>query len=768
MEFLELKKVQTHNLKNFNLTIPLYNLVVITGPSGAGKSSLAFNTIAEEGKKRLLQILNVHKGINLNNFENKAQITSSFPPVIALPQGIRNWFPYKTVREFLLLDSFFAFFFAEEGEFKCPHCNRFSKVSSLNHLYSWYQTLKEGTKFYFLLPMNISSKGIEYLISQGWSKFIIDGKEVDLSEEAIPSSFKEVYLVLDRLVKEAKTFERLLEDVRQSTNLSKGKVVLKLLEDKYYFFNFKPYCIYCEGELITYWLACPFCKGLGYKEKKPCSHCEGLKLHPKVLESKLWGVTVKEILNFSLKELANFLKELFLDENFKKRILDKFNLVFELGLENLNVSQPVFKLSLGEKKLLELLFIFSLDLNYCLYILDEPSLGLDLEKRIKILKLLKKIIANQNSVILVEHDPFLISHADFVIELGPEGGDKGGYLIKAGRVSDFLNDCLTLTGTYLSGKKRIISPFKIERSEKVSLKLGTQKIELLKGSINLIYGKVGSGKTEIFKNLAEVLKNQGKELIIVENESYYKRKEELVITYTGIWQELREILVQLPFAKIKGFTKNHFSFFTKEGSCKGCKGKGQKIWEEEDFSFKVICEECLGKRLNSEVLSLEYKGFKLAEILDFSVKEALEVFSSVYKVRKKLELANDLGLSYLRLSQELQSLSGGEFARLSVVRELSKKENIEYLFLSFPLQGLHLKDVEALIKWLENVLKMGITIVILEVNPLVFFIAHWMLSVDKGQIKFQGQPKKWLNTLKIEKKEKITEFYGKFFNIFKN
>lgn len=758
MEFLELKKVKTHNLKGFDLKIPLYKLVVITGPSGSGKSSLAFDTIAEEGRRRLLQVLYYDKGSNLGSYLPGAQPFSFIPPIIGLPQGIKNWFPYKTVGEFLLLDSFLNFFFIEEGEFRCPECKKFSKVSSLNHLLKWYETLKEGTKFYFLLPLNLSSpKALEYLVSQGWIKFLIDEKEIDLSEEPIPLSFKEIYLILDRLVKEEGTYERLLEDVRQSISLNKGKVILKLLNGEMYYFNFKPNCVFCGRELINCWLNCPECKGLGYHKKTPCPSCKGLKLHPLILESKLWGLKLKDILIFTLKEFNDFIKEFPLDEGLKKGLLNKFKIIFNLGLENLKISQPVFELSIGEKKLLELLLIFSLELSHCLYILDEPSLGLDWEKRIRILEILKEIITKKNSVILVEHDPLFISSADFVIELGPQGGEKGGYLLKAGKFSGFSKEF-----------SKIKPPLRFEKFEKLSLKWEEKNLSLIKGGINLIYGKTGSQKTKFFKKLFEKLKKEGHTLLEAGEELVLRRKEDLIMTYTGLWQDLREVLIQLPSAKVKGLTKNYFSFSTKEGVCRVCKGKGKKIWEEENFNLKVICEECLGKKLNSEVLNLEYKGFKVAEIFDLTVKEALEVFSSLFKVKKKLELMEALGLNYLKLGQELESLSGGEISRLSMVKELAKKDEIDYIFLSFPFQGLHLKDIETFLKFLENFLKRKTTVIILETNPFSFFVSHWMIEIEKGKIKFQGLPEEWFKTLKNEERRKIIEIYGKFFFTFKN
>lgn len=767
MKYLEIKEVFTHNLKGFDLKIPLNSLTVITGPSGSGKSSLAIDTIAKEGIKRIYQILNYSQQSTLND-STQAKFISPIPPVIALSQGIKDWDPYKTVGEFLSIYQTLYLLFQEYGEYKCLKCGEFNKVNEINQLIKWYQNLKEGQKFYFLLPLVESSpKALEFLVSQGYTKYLIDEKEIDLSEEKIPSQFNKIYLILDRMIKEKGVLERFVENLRMSLSLNQGKILLKLKEEGEYFFNLKPQCLNCGSQLQIKWIKCKSCRGLGYKEKKECSECKGLKLNPIILESKIFNKVLKEILKFTLEEFYKFLSELKTPtklELWKEAILNKLEKALFLEIGKLKVSEPVFKLSVGERKLLELLFIFTTNLNKIIYVLDEPTLGLDIKRRQKLLFLLRDLIKKDNSIIVVEHDPFIISNADFIIELGPEGGESGGYLIKADFKEKFFKTQDSLTSKYLEGKLKIKTFSSLKKKDEfISIEVNGQKIDLLKGDANLIYGETSAGKTAFLKDLLEACKKRGEKVLLVETTSLDK-KNELLISYTGIWDDLREILAKLPAARIKGLEKKHFSFYNKEGVCSGCKGKGEKILETENIKLISLCEECLGKRLNQEVLNLIYKGFKVSEIFDFTLDLAFPLFVNIYSIKEKILQLKELNLSYLKLAQNIRELSGGEKSRLFLAKKLSNNKDFNFLFLEFPLQGLHLKDIENFIKWLKHLKTKEKTIVILETNPLAIFLCNWIIEIEDGKPKFIGEQKKWIKEIKNRIIKKNLIFYQKFFN----
>jgi excinuclease ABC subunit A len=770
LPYLELKEVYTHNLKGIDLKIPLNSLVVITGPSGSGKSSLAINTIAEEGKNRLFQILNYSQEVSLN-IVPKAKFVSPLPPIIAMTQGVKNWHPYKTIGEFLFLYQTLRLLFEELGEYKCPACGEFNKVTNLNKIIKWYQNLKEGEKFYLLLPLpERSPKALEFLISQGYTKYIIDDKEIDLSEESIPAKFERVYLLLDRMIKEKGSIERFLENLRISQSLNQGRIILKFLKGGEYFFNLKPICLRCGTQLLTEWIKCKSCKGYGYKGKEVCEECEGLKIASTILESKLLGKSIKEWLNLSIEEFYYTLKELNIPEGLKswfESIFFKLEKALFLEIDYLKLSTPVFNLSVGERKLLELLLIFGTNLNKVIYILDEPTLGLDIDKKKKLLILLRNIINLDNSVILIEHDPYIIENADYIIELGPEGGERGGYLIKADFKEEFFKKPDTLTSQYLKGKRKLIdlsSIFKDYPKEKklIEVFVEEQKINLLKEGINLIYGKIGSKKTLFFEKLYERLKKERKILKIEAKE--LKGRDDLIISYTGIWDDLREILIKLPSARIKGLTQRNFSFYTKEGVCSSCRGKGKRIWETENLKLSSICEECLGKRLNPEVLNLTYKGFKISEIFDFTIEEILSIFSGVYQIKEKIQLLKELNLSYLKLGQSIEELSGGERNRLFIARKLLSNIKFDYLFLEYPLQGLHLEDIKYFANWLNTLKRKDITIVILDTNLITLFLSEWIIEIEEGKPKFMGYSKDWLKTLGDKNFKKEILFYQKFFD----
>jgi len=769
LSYLELKEVYTHNLKGIDLKIPLNSLVVITGPSGSGKSSLAINTIAEEAKNRLFQILNYSQEVSLNVVP-KAKFVSPLPPIIAMTQGVKNWHPYKTIGEFLFLYQTLRLLFEEFGEYKCPACGEFNKVTNLNKIIKWYQNLKEGEKFYFLLPLPESSpKALEFLIFQGYTKYIIDDKEIDLSEESIPAKIERIYLLLDRMVKEKGSMERFLENLRISQSLNQGRIILKFLKGGEYFFNLKPICLRCGTQLLTEWIKCKSCKGYGYKGKEVCKDCEGLKITSVILESKLLGKSIKEWLALSIKEFYYALKELNIPEGLKswfESIFFKLEKALFLEIDYLKLSTPVFNLSVGERKLLELLLIFGINLNKVIYILDEPTLGLDIDKKKKLLILLRNVINHDNSVILIEHDPYIIENADYIIELGPEGGERGGYLIKADFKEEFFKKPDTLTSQYLKGKRKLIDLSFISKDYPKEKKLievfvEKQKVNLLKEGINLIYGKIGSKKTPFFEKLYEVLKEEGKILKIEAKE--LKGRDDLIISYTGIWDDLKEILIKLPSARIKGLTQRNFSFHTKEGVCSSCKGKGKRIWETENLKLSSICEECFGKRLNPEVLNLTYKGFKISEIFDFTIEEILSIFGGVYQLKEKVQLLKELNLSYLKLGQSIEELSGGERNRLFIARKLLSNIKFDYLFLEYPLQGLHLEDIKYFANWLNTLKRKNITIVILDTNLITLFLSEWIIEIEEGKPKFMGYPKDWLKTLEGKNFKEEVLFYQKFF-----
>jgi len=750
LDYIEVKDITTHNLKGFDLKIPLNCLVVITGPSGSGKSSLAINTILAEAKKELSQVL----------FQKPAQtqigakFVNPLPPAIGLSQEFVQRFSYSAVGDILSIFKFLQILYLEKGEYFCTNCGKHNPVNSLQSVLLWYKSLSEGKKFYFLLPlMEKSPKALDYLLSQGYTKYFIAGKEYDISEERIPEKElrkNQVFLILDRMITGKRSFERLLENIRMSMGINRGRVVLYFPEEgREYRMNFGETCVYCGAVLNIKKTFCERCRGHGYIEKKECPSCRGLKFSTAFLKSKVFGVEIESVLRMSLKEFKEFLKSLNRADlkEFKPYVekeIKRLELAEYLGLGELKLVEPVFRLSTGEKRLLEIFLILSINLKGCIYVFDEPSTGLDFERRKKLLFLLREVLKKGNSVMLIEHDPYLISNADFLIELGPEGGRKGGYLLN----SDFLKSEESFSLKFRIKKVK-------KRKDFIKCVVDGREIRILKKGITLVRGKEGRVAEEFFYRIQESLKEKGFSCAV--SEVRRMKEDELVINAVEVWKELRDFLVQLPQAKIKGLTRRHLSFGTKEGVCPGCKGKGKKVFKERGISVEMLCEECMGKKLNPEVLALEYRGFRVGDIFELTVQEAISLFENLRGIREKLLFLKKLGLGYLTLGQEVGSLSGGERARLGIAKRFFQKGRVDFLFLEYPCRGLHLKDLENFLDWLNWVNERA-GVVMIESNSFALFLSDWIINVDEDLI--EGN----LEKLREYFKEEV-EYYERFAEI---
>jgi len=385
-------------------------------------------------------------------------------------------------------------------------------------------------------------------------------------------------------------------------------------------------------------------------------------------------------------------------------------------MEQLTLSTPVFKLSLGERKILELLLLFSVEISDLLFVLDEPSLGLDLERRKILLSYLRELVELGNTLVVVEHDPLFIKSADYVIELGFKG-KEGGYLLYQGEISDFLNKAYTPTAKLLRGEEKIKIP-QIKEEKLRILNLNGMNISLYSPGINFFIPAFSGEDEASFSKLLNELKEKGLKVVSVDEVSS-KAKDEVLISYAKLWDSLREVLLLLPECRVKGLTKRHLSFHTKEGVCLKCHGKGYIVQEIEGRGDKTLCDECFGKRLNREVLNLTYKGYKVQDILDFTVGEIREAFPRLPKVQEICLLFDMAGLSYLRVSQSLRELSGGERIRVSLVRMLLEGKDADFLALFYPFQGLHLKDVERYYNFLDHLAKRkGLTIIAFDPSPV--------------------------------------------------
>ncbi|MBN2880852.1 excinuclease ABC subunit UvrA [Candidatus Woesearchaeota archaeon] len=504
----------------------------------------------------------------------------------------------------------------------------------------------------------------------------------------------------------------------------------------------------------------------------PCPTCHGKRLKDKVLSVKVSDKSIIDVTDMSISDCLEFFTSINLDDKkaeISKQILKeiKTRLTFldQVGLNYLSLSRNAGTLSGGEAQRIRLATQIGANLMGVLYILDEPSIGLHQRDNEKLIQTLHHLRDLGNTLVVVEHDEDTIVNADYVVDMGPGAGIHGGHIIAEGTPTEIAKNPKSLTGQYLSGKLKIEVPSQrrkplgfltIKGARENNLKNIDVKIPL--GVMTLITGVSGSGKSTLiyeilYKGLAQDV-NGSKEkpglhdsiesdlkidkIIVIDQSPIGKTPRSNPATYTKLFDEIRMLFSQTKEAKIRGYSQGRFSFNVKGGRCEACQGDGV-IKIEMNFlpDVYVECEECKGHRYNAETLEVKYKGKSIADVLDMTVEEALELFDSVPSIKNKLITLKRVGLEYIKLGQSSTTLSGGEAQRIKLTRELAKRStgNTIYL-LDEPTTGLHFHDVNKLIKVLEELTDKGNSVVIIEHNLDVIKSADHIIDIGpEGGIK---------------------------------
>jgi len=521
-----------------------------------------------------------------------------------------------------------------------------------------------------------------------------------------------------------------------------------------------------------------------YMGDNACPKCKGARLSPEALAVTVGGKNISEFCGLSITDEATFLQDIELSEKNKiisnqifKEINDRLNFLKDVGLDYLNLSRSAGTLSGGEAQRIRLATQIGSSLMGVLYILDEPSIGLHQRDNDKLIKTLKHLRDIGNTLIVVEHDEDTMKAADFIVDVGPEAGEHGGEIVVAGTIEDVKNCERSITGQYLSGKKKIDVPEKTRVSNGHSIKILNARQNNLKnvsvdfplGVFTAVTGVSGSGKSTLvneilFKGLNKKVnkskKNAGlhKDILGAENIDKIINIDQGPIgrtprsnpaTYTGVFDVIRDVFSMSAEAKIRGYKPGRFSFNVKGGRCEACRGDGIIKIEMQFLSdVYVPCEVCKGKRYNRETLEVKYKGKNIDQILNMTVEEAVKFFENIPRIYSKLKTLMDVGLGYVRLGQPSTQLSGGEAQRIKLASELSKRSTGKtFYILDEPTTGLHIDDVSKLILILQRLVDSGNTVVVIEHNLDVIKCADYVIDLgpeggDKGgTILCKGTPK---------------------------
>lgn len=521
-----------------------------------------------------------------------------------------------------------------------------------------------------------------------------------------------------------------------------------------------------------------------FVSEQKCDSCSGARLNEKALLFKIQNHNIYELSKLSIKELLDFFLNLKLTDEEKKisdlilqGIIDRLHFLKDIGLDYLTLERCIKTLSDGEIQRIRLANQIGAKLSGILYTLDEPSIGLHPKDNEKLIKALKTIRNLGNTLLVIEHDPQTMLSADYLIEIGPQAGEQGGQIIAYGTPEEIIKNKKSLTGQYLSGEKIInvpkkrnpINPQKIIQIRNVSENnLKNINVDFPLEILTVITGVSGSGKSTLLnqilksnipkknsyhknENISNTFLNKYnsiKKIIKIISSPIGTKTKSNLITYTKIFDYIRNLFASTTEAKLKGYTKSHFSFNNKKGYCEHCSGLGIKKFNMNflpDVSLK--CAKCKGQKFNKEILKIKYKNKNIAEILDMTVNEALIFFNNFTFIKNHFQILKEIGLDYIRLGQNFKTLSDGELQKIKLANEFAKTnvKNTLYI-LDEPTIGLHSEDVKKLIKIIHHIIKQKATVIMIEHNLDIIKNADYIIDLgpeggnNGGYIIAKGTP----------------------------
>lgn len=498
-----------------------------------------------------------------------------------------------------------------------------------------------------------------------------------------------------------------------------------------------------------------------------CPECNGQRLKRESLSYKIWDKNISEVANLDISELKEWLIEAKKHLNERqtkiaseiiKEIITRIDFMLEVGLDYLSLNRQSATLSGGESQRIRLATQIGSQLVNVLYILDEPSIGLHQRDNDRLIKSLKELRDLGNTIIVVEHDKDMMLSADYIVDIGPKAGRKGGEVVFQGKPDEMLKQH-TITSQYLNGEMKIEVPAERRKGngKYIILKgasgnnLKNVDVEFHLGKLIVVTGVSGSGKSTLINETLQPILSQHfyrslkkpmpyksiegiehiDKVVNVDQSPLGRTPRSNPATYTGVFSDIRSLFVNLPEAKIRGYKPGRFSFNVKGGRCEACGGNGYKTIEMRFLpDIMVPCEVCHGKRYNRETLEVRYKGKSIADVLDMTINQAVEFFENIPDILRKIKTIQDVGLGYIKLGQPSTTLSGGESQRVKLATELSKRDTGKTLYiLDEPTTGLHFEDIRILMNVLQELVDRGNTVIIIEHNLDVIKLADYIIDM---------------------------------------
>ena len=802
---IEVRGGKVHNLKNIDIDIPLHQFVAISGLSGSGKSSLAMGILYEEGLRRYLEALSTYTRRRLKT-GNKANVESvkHIPSALALRQRPAIPSERATVGTMSELLNVIRLVFSRLGRPVCPNGHAFGpnlKVAQAMSKSGEEMGLLTcptcGVEFYAYGAEDFAfnstgacetCQGTGNVRQLDESKLIADEK-LSLADGAVaswrlpgcnfmPSVAEQAGVRINVPFKEltAKEKDFVLNGPQKKFKMdfctSTGRV-------------FHDFNVLYENAHQAVLESAKTSKSERAQKKiseffhySTCPTCHGTRLKPEVLRQKAGGLNIAEVTELSLHALAEWkmqvLKTLPAEMDTMAQAIfaefdDDLKPLLELGLDYLTLARNGNTLSTGELQRIQLARTLRTETTGVLYVLDEPSIGLHPDNINGLLNVFKQLVAQGNSLVVVDHNVDIVRAADHIIEIGPGWGDNWGQIIATGTPAQLAKNKNSLIGPYLNGTAELIArPIQPVDTAKITIAVSEHynlhdvKVDLPLNRLTAVTGFSGAGKTSlILDSLVPAIKAKAKgeglpaqvseldsplkDVVSVDASPIGKTTRSTTATYTSIMDNLRKLFAKQPLAKERHYTPSYFSYNNKQGGCPECGGTGVVTLDVQYLpDMEQTCPLCAGKRFRPEIQAVKWNGYSIVDILDMDVDQALNVFKAEPKILRELELLKEVGLSYLHLGESTPSLSGGEAQRLKLVKHLDHKQETTLFVFDEPTIGLHPLDVKVLLQVMQKLIDQGATIITITHDLNLIVNADYILDLGPrggkhgGKVVFSG------------------------------
>lgn len=782
-KILKLRGARTHNLRRVNLDIPLESITLVCGPSGCGKTSLLLDTLHAESQRLYLQSIGFGQGAEMQLPPVELDSVEGLPPTLALGPNTLPINSRSTVASLSECAAPLRTLFARFGLAYCPHCHSPLPALEPQAMTAQIASLAQGSRLQILAPITVEkgktlAEVASYWLSRGFLRARVEGADCSLESPENPQhSIEQIQLVVDRILLKDSMRTRIAEAVEKALDLGGGKLLV-LEGSKEYLLASAPTCPQ-HGPVVAQLTPahfnheqkageCTLCRGCGIADDKSCPSCQGFRLHPIQQQVQVFQKTWRQWVEQPLTELAPWLEaQISQSSGALQEILVLLNRriqpLLKLELGHLSLYRSANTLSQGEQQRLRLCSFACGQQSGLLFILDEPGASLHPKDCPSVLSLLREIQQRGNTIVLAEHRTPFIKFADYLVEMGPGAGSRGGNIMVAAKREIALEDSASRCGLILRE-----NPYTAHRTPRIPQSLWTlqnishlhlqiPQLNLPLGNLVVLKGVSGSGKSCLLHQvLAKILqsyldgkvpdaglgilhapKNNEKSLealCATQVTSQRPAPRSLVITAIDGFTALRELFALLPLSKARGWSPSRFTLQSKGGRCEYCKGSGIQenlgLWVPQQ---EVPCPICQGKRFREDTLEVHWKGLDIAQILHLSVEQAGNIFADHPLLGSRLQIMTELGLGYLQLGQPLRRCSSGERQRLHLATDISRSRLPRTIYLlDEPSRGLFFDDVEMLVQLFDKLCAQGHTLVVADNHPQLINAADWIWELGPG------------------------------------